>query len=54
VAAHLDRTRRAALFDELTALATQSWLTGTDADLFEELGSRGQFFHVEDAVVTAA
>lgn len=50
IAAHLDQTRRAALFDELCALGAQSWLTGTDAALFAEFGGRGQFFHVEDAV----
>ena len=54
IAAHLDRQRRAALFDELSALSAQSWLTGTDEALFAELGERGRFFRVEDAVVTAA
>ncbi len=51
VTAHLDRTRRAALFDELCALSAQSWLTGTDESLFAELGKRGQFFRVQDAIV---
>lgn len=35
VVAHLDATRRAALFDALTELSVQAWLTGTDAELFE-------------------
>ena len=52
IAAHLDQPRRAALFDELCALDAQCWLTGTDEALFAELGERGQFFHVDDAVVT--
>lgn len=52
VSAHLDRARRMALFDELCALGTQSWLTGTDDSLFDDLGERGQFFRVDDAVVT--
>jgi DNA replication and repair protein RecF len=52
VVAHLDRARRAALFDELSALGTQSWLTGTDEVLFAELGDRANFFRVHDAVVT--
>jgi DNA replication and repair protein RecF len=51
VTAHLDQTRRMALFDELCALHAQSWLTGTDDSLFAELGERGQFFRVHDAVV---
>ncbi|PKU23346.1 DNA replication/repair protein RecF [Telmatospirillum siberiense] len=54
VTAHLDRARRIALFDELCVLGTQSWLTGTDDSLFADLGERGQFFRVNDAVVTRA
>lgn len=44
-AAHLDADRRAALFDELSALRGQAWLTGTEAFLFEAFGDRAQ--HVE-------
>ncbi|MEL6977724.1 MAG: DNA replication/repair protein RecF [Pseudomonadota bacterium] len=40
VAAHLDEGRRAALYDELTALGAQAWLTGTGPELFEALGPR--------------
>ncbi len=54
VAAHLDRTRRAALFGELMALDAQIWLTGTDAELFEGLRGRGQFFAVADATLAPA
>lgn len=53
IAAHLDQTRRAALFDELCALKAQSWLTGTDHSLFAELADRAQFFRVDDALVVA-
>ncbi len=49
VAAHLDAARRAALFDRLTALGGQSWLTGTDVAFFAPLQGRGQFLAVEDA-----
>ncbi len=51
VVAHLDRTRREALFDELAALRTQAWLTGTDGSLFEALGDRAEFFTVRDGHV---
>ncbi len=54
VAAHLDRTRRAALFGELLALDAQTWLTGTDAELFAGLRGRGQFFAVADATLAPA
>lgn len=46
VAAHLDQSRRAALYDEICALGTQAWLTGTGAELFEELDVRARMFHV--------
>ncbi len=51
-AAHLDPERRAALFDELSALSGQAWLTGTERGLFEDFGDRAQFFRVQDGAVT--
>lgn len=50
-AAHLDADRRAALFDELTALPGQAWLTGTEAFLFEAFADRAELFEVRDGVV---
>ncbi len=49
VAAHLDRTRRAALYDEICALGAQAWMTGTEAGLFEALGQRAQYLEVTEA-----
>lgn len=37
VAAHLDSTRRAALYNEIHALGSQAWMTGTGPELFEDL-----------------
>ena len=48
VAAHLDRARRKSLLEALAALGSQSWMTGTDAQLFEAIGHRGAVFQVED------
>ncbi|MGR3634518.1 MAG: DNA replication/repair protein RecF [Shimia sp.] len=48
VAAHLDPTRRAALYDEITALGAQAWMTGTETELFDALGDRAQYFEVTD------
>lgn len=45
-AAHLDSDRRAALYDELSALGGQAWLTGADRSLFEAFGDRAQRFEV--------
>ena len=47
VAAHLDRRRRAALFDEIEALGLQAFLTGTDEHLFEDLQGRAQGVRVD-------
>lgn len=49
VAAHLDETRRLALFQELRLLGLQAWLTGTDAAFFAPLAGDAQFFDVRDA-----
>ena len=45
--AHLDARRRAALFDEIVALDLQAFMTGTEAPLFGDLGSRAAFVRVE-------
>ncbi|MGR3514801.1 MAG: DNA replication/repair protein RecF [Paracoccaceae bacterium] len=48
VAAHLDETRRAALYDEICALEAQAWMTGTGRELFAELGTRAQHIDVTE------
>lgn len=53
IAAHLDAERRAALFDEIVALGAQSWMTGTDAGLFEPLAGRAQLLRVADGTIAA-
>jgi DNA replication and repair protein RecF len=52
VAAHLDPSRRAALFDEITALGLQVFLTGTEEALFEGLRGRAQGVRVDRGVLT--
>jgi DNA replication and repair protein RecF len=51
VAAHLDRARRLSLLKAWRALGSQSWMTGTDAELFDGMGDEGTVFHVEDGTV---
>jgi len=46
VAAHLDLERRRDLFDELTALRTQAWLTGTDSSVFQSFGKHAQYISI--------
>lgn len=53
VGAHLDRVRRTALYEEIKALRTQAWMTGTDEAMFESLGSSAQYFRVVDGNVVA-
>jgi DNA replication and repair protein RecF len=48
IAAHLDSVRREALFDEITALGAQAWMTGTDLSLFEAIKGRAEIFAVAD------
>jgi len=49
VVAHLDETRRHALFEELRLLGLQAWLTGTDAAFFDGMAGDAQFFDVREA-----
>ena len=53
IAAPLDGERRAALFDEVVALGVQSWMTGTDAELFKPLEGRAQILRVTDGSIAA-
>jgi DNA replication and repair protein RecF len=53
VAAHLDAKRRAALFDEITALGLQAFLTGTDQALFEGLADRALGVRVDASALSA-
>lgn len=54
IAAHLDAGRRAALFDMLEDLGSQTFMTGTDAALFSSLRGRAQFLAVDHGHVEPA
>jgi len=51
VAAHLDVSRRAALFEQLAMRPMQVWMTGTETSLFEGLSGDHHFINVEDGGV---
>lgn len=53
VAAHLDPARRAALFDALSLLGAQVWMTGADPLAFAEISGRAQIFEVDPGQVRA-
>src|SRR5271156_1344623 len=52
VVAHLDPRRRAALFDELSKLGAQVWMTGADPAAFAEIGPSGEVFGVDSGQIT--
>jgi DNA replication and repair protein RecF len=54
VAAHLDATRRGALFDLLDELDAQAFMTGTDAAAFAPLAGRANMLVVSDGRVQPA
>ena len=51
IAAHLDASRRTALFAEILRLRSQAWMTGTDAAAFDALQNEALFARVEEARV---
>ncbi len=52
VVAHLDPSRRAALFDELAKLGAQVWMTGADPAAFTTINGRADIFDVEGGQIT--
>jgi len=54
VVAHLDPLRRAALYDSLSLLGAQVWMTGADPVAFGDIVGRAQVFLVRSGVVEQA
>jgi DNA replication and repair protein RecF len=52
VTAHLDASRRAALFETIAGLGGQVWTTGTDPGLFAPLRGRARFLSVHDGTLS--
>jgi len=46
VVAHLDPSRRNALYDALSRLGSQIWMTGADPVTFTEIAPRAQIFEI--------
>jgi len=51
VVAHLDPGRRTALFEELTKLGAQVWMTGADPAAFADIGPSGEIFDVDSGQI---
>ncbi|MBV9136817.1 MAG: DNA replication and repair protein RecF, partial [Hyphomicrobiales bacterium] len=54
VAAHLDPSRRTALFSVLASLGCQVFMTGADQAMFGELPESARLFHVSPGKVVPA
>jgi DNA replication and repair protein RecF len=48
VAAHLDPSRRAALFARLDATGSQVWMTGTESNLFSSIDHNAMFIEISN------
>ncbi|WP_374547297.1 DNA replication/repair protein RecF [Rhodoblastus sp.] len=53
IAAHFDPSRRRALFDALTELGGQVWMTGADVALFDDLAGRADIFSVANGRIAS-
>ncbi len=53
VAAHLDDCRRRLLYEILSGMNCQVWLTGTDEKIFYGIDKNTQFFEVQDSKIRA-
>jgi DNA replication and repair protein RecF len=51
VAAHLDPSRRAALFERLDGGGGQVWMTGTERSLFEGVGGSASWFSIVEGSI---
>ena len=54
IVAHLDPSRRESLYDALSRLGAQVWMTGADPAAFGDLAGRAQVFEVRPGSVTPA
>jgi DNA replication and repair protein RecF len=53
VIAHLDPARRASLYDALSGLGAQVWMTGADPAAFGDIVGRAQVFEISPGQITA-
>ncbi len=54
IVAHLDPARRAALYDALSNLGAQVWMTGADPAAFGDIVGRAQVFEVRTGTAQPA
>ena len=54
ISAHLDPSRRNALFERLGAEGGQVWMTGTERELFAGIGGEATWLEVADGTVTSS
>jgi len=54
ITAHLDELRRMALFEEISALGIQAWLTGTDKEVFLPFFDTARHFEVKNGHIVSS
>ena len=52
ITAHLDSSRRDALFEELIEIGAQTWLTGTDVGNFSTIRQRAEFYTISNGSIS--
>jgi DNA replication and repair protein RecF len=52
ITAHLDIQRTNNLLDQIFALGSQTWLTGTKIELFDYINSKSDFFYINNGKLT--
>ena len=52
ITAHLDSSRRDALFEELIDIGAQTWLTGTDVGNFSTIRQRAEFYTISNGSIS--
>ncbi len=51
ISAHLDETRRKALFKEIISLSSQAFMTGTEREIFSPFEDGAQFYSLQNAAI---
>ncbi|MDD3289093.1 MAG: DNA replication and repair protein RecF, partial [Alphaproteobacteria bacterium] len=53
ITAHLDETRREALFEEILDIGAQVWMSGTDTSSFRSFLKTAQHYQIEQGTISA-
>jgi len=54
IAAHMDHNKRVSLFDELASLRAQTWISGTDINIFTETSIDASIYNIHNGAIIRA